>query len=160
MSIKFLSTDFEKVSYLAGLLTSKATGKEASDSDYEALRQQLLQNQELGNLLPSWLKTHRNLDSFWGFIQPKFGTYADRRRFIAEEFNNALTMLEFGHTVEVRTLQKRSLPPALQPDGSIAPKKRKVLIVHGRDNESKQEVARFLESLGIGTIILHEQPSS
>jgi len=160
MSIKFLSTDFEKVSYLAGLLTSKATGKEASDSDYEALRHQLLQNQELGNLLPSWLKTHRNLDSFWGFIQPKFGTYADRRRFIAEEFNNALTMLEFGHTVEVQTSQKTSLPPALQPDSSIAPKKRKVFIVHGRDNESKQEVARFVESLGIGTIILHEQPSS
>ena len=35
----------------------------------------------------------------------------------------------------------------------------KVFIVHGRDNELKQEVARFLTQLHIKPIILHEQPS-
>lgn len=34
-----------------------------------------------------------------------------------------------------------------------------VFIVHGRDNELKQEVARFVERFGIKPIILHEQPS-
>lgn len=36
--------------------------------------------------------------------------------------------------------------------------KTRVFIVHGHDNESKQEVARFLESLGLAVVILHEQP--
>lgn len=35
----------------------------------------------------------------------------------------------------------------------------KVFIVHGRDNEAKQEVARFIERLGLEAIILHEQVS-
>lgn len=38
-------------------------------------------------------------------------------------------------------------------------KKNKVFIVHGHDNETKQEVARFIESIGLETIILHEQAS-
>ncbi|MCX6074391.1 MAG: nucleotide-binding protein [Campylobacterales bacterium] len=38
-------------------------------------------------------------------------------------------------------------------------KKSKVFIVHGHDNEIKQEVARFIESIGLQTIILHEQAS-
>lgn len=35
----------------------------------------------------------------------------------------------------------------------------KVFLVHGRDNELKQEVARFITQLNIKPIILHEQPS-
>lgn len=35
-----------------------------------------------------------------------------------------------------------------------------VFIVHGRDDESKETVARFVETLGITATILHEQPSS
>jgi len=35
--------------------------------------------------------------------------------------------------------------------------KNKVFIVHGHDNETKQEVARFIEKIGLQTIILHEQ---
>lgn len=37
--------------------------------------------------------------------------------------------------------------------------KTKVFIVHGRDNESKLEVARFVEQMGFEPIILHEQAS-
>lgn len=38
--------------------------------------------------------------------------------------------------------------------------KNKVFIVHGRDEHAKTEVARFVEKLGFGAIILHEQASS
>lgn len=41
----------------------------------------------------------------------------------------------------------------------VARNKRNVFIVHGRDNEAKQEVSRFVESLGLKAIILHEQAS-
>ena len=37
---------------------------------------------------------------------------------------------------------------------------RKVFVVHGRDNEAKETMARFLEKLGLQPIILHEQPNS
>lgn len=36
----------------------------------------------------------------------------------------------------------------------------KVFIVHGRDNELKEEVARFIEKLGLEAIILHEQANN
>lgn len=38
--------------------------------------------------------------------------------------------------------------------------KKEVFIVHGHDNEAKIETARFIESLGLKPIILHEQVSS
>lgn len=37
--------------------------------------------------------------------------------------------------------------------------KTKVFIVHGRDNELKESVARYIEKLGLEAIILHEQPN-
>ncbi len=160
MSIEFLTTDFEKVSYLASLLTSHATGESASESEYKTLRHELLSNSEIRNLLPNWLKIHRDLGSFWGYIQPKFGTYADRRKFIAEEFLEALNILEFGHSVEVEKQQKSKPKPTAKKNTPTSALKKKVFIVHGRDNEAKQEVSRYIESLGIDVIILHEQASS
>ena len=38
--------------------------------------------------------------------------------------------------------------------------KGRVFIVHGHDNEAKQEMARVLEKLGFEAIILHEQPDT
>jgi len=37
---------------------------------------------------------------------------------------------------------------------------KRVFVVHGRDTEAKELVARFLERLGLEPIILHEQPNS
>jgi predicted nucleotide-binding protein len=160
MSVEFLDTEFEKVSYLSNLLISRATNGSYSDQEYEALRHELLSNNNLVELLPSWVKLHRSLDSFWGFIQPKFGTYADRRKFITEEFSPALNVLEFGHTVELKSKPKFMSPASGMLAQPAPMPKKKVFIVHGRDNESKQEVSRYIESLGIGVIILHEQASS
>ena len=40
-----------------------------------------------------------------------------------------------------------------------AAESRKVFVVHGHDHEAKESVARFLETLGLVPIILHEQTS-
>ena len=40
------------------------------------------------------------------------------------------------------------------------PNSRKVFVVHGHDNEAKEGTARFLERLGLESVILHEQASS
>ena len=42
--------------------------------------------------------------------------------------------------------------------GSRVKMNKKVFIVHGHDNEAKQETARVLEKIGLNAIILHEQP--
>jgi predicted nucleotide-binding protein len=160
MSIEFLDSDFEKVSYLASLLTSRATGGDALNEEYEALRYELLSNNNVSSLLPDWLKIHRNLDSFWGFIQPKFGSYSDRRKFLSEEFSPVLNLLEFGHTIETQNKSDFQSLSSNLPNSVTQPMKKKVFLVHGRDNEAKQEVARYVESLGIDVIILHEQASS
>lgn len=73
MSVDFLNTDFEKVSYLVSLLTARATNGSYSDPEYEKLRYELLSNNDIAGMLSIWVKLHRSLDSFWGFIQPKFG---------------------------------------------------------------------------------------
>ena len=44
-----------------------------------------------------------------------------------------------------------------QDDGSR--NTNEIFIVHGRDNETKETVARFLEHLDLEPVILHEQPS-
>jgi predicted nucleotide-binding protein len=163
MNIEYLNNDFEKVSYLVNLLVARATGLSADSNEFEQLRHELLANSELIDLFPQWLKLHRNLDSFWSFIKPKFGTYAERRTFISEQFTPILDYLEFGRIVTPQQPTAHRSPTTTQdniPTPVIARNKRKVFIVHGRDNEAKQEAGRFVESLGLDAIILHEQASA
>ncbi|OPX55060.1 Predicted nucleotide-binding protein containing TIR-like domain-containing protein [Oceanospirillum multiglobuliferum] len=172
MSIEFLTSNAEKANYLCALLKSRATGKESSNSEYQQLRHELLSNNTLSPHLPSWLKLARDLDSFWDFIQPKFGSYQERRVFLDKEFADLLSHLEFGMQLsnqQPAVFQSPVQQSIHQPQVASAtpvfsapktPKKNKVFIVHGRDNEAKQEVARHIESIGLDAIILHEQASS
>lgn len=161
MSIEFLTNDLDKVNYLNNLLTDVATGGTADDFEYTKLRHDLLKNQTISPMLPEWLKHHRSLGSFWGFIKNKYGTYAERRTYISEQFSEVCNYLEFGDVAvlsKLKPLQNTYLP---SPEPSVLPlvKKNKVFIVHGRDNELKQEVARFISNLGLEPIILHEKAS-
>ncbi|WP_284554499.1 nucleotide-binding protein [Lelliottia sp. T2.26D-8] len=176
--LDFLHTDFERVSYLANLLTSRATGLSYDEEEYVMLREMLINDSVVSTWLPSFVRQHRSLDSFWSFIKTKFGTYAERRTFLSEQFTPLLDFLEFGEPV--KTPPQMILNPAEQQalkrtsqevDSSyhqvgfsnqnpiITRNKRKVFIVHGRDNEAKQEVARFISDLGLEPIVLHEQAS-
>lgn len=159
LDIEFLEDDFDKVSYLANLLTARATGLAADSHEFELLRRELLGNEHVAPMLPKWLRQHRNLDSFWGFIKPMFGTYAERRTYLSEQFTPALDALEFGENSQ--SAQPRQSIKTSNPASLVAARnKRKVFIVHGRDNEAKHEVSRFIEKLGLEAIILHEQASS
>ena len=157
MTIQFLKTEFEKANYLLNLLVSHATGKTADSREYESLRQELLSNPRIAEKMPWWVKTNRNLDSFWGLIKQKYATYAERRTFLSEEFTPLLEALEFGdsNTIQNALMSNRGIKHS-----TVARNKRKVFIVHGRDNEVKQEVGRFIEGIGLEIIILHEPASS
>ena len=168
MSLEFLRTPFEKANYLASALSSHASGGSADNNEYSTLRQELLSMPEIEQLVPSFVRLHRDLTSFWHFIQPKFKTYAERRTFISEQFTPLLDFLEFGQRQSDASPKPPAMPrPQAQVDVGnnavsvpIARNKRKVFIVHGRDNEAKQELARFLSGLGLEPIILHEQASA
>ena len=64
------------------------------------------------------------------------------------------------------TYQATRFPPIANETPSSKPlvpnvkDSKKIFIVHGHDNEAKQELARVLEKSGFEAIILHEQPNA
>ncbi|WP_460156876.1 TIR domain-containing protein [Pseudomonas sp. S2_H10] len=167
MSLRYLKNPFEKVSYLQTLLIARATGNGGDSSEYEQLRHELLNDAEISGLLPTWMKMHRDLDSFWSFIKHKFPSYAERRTYLSEQFTPLLDALESDYNPEPIEVGPPPRPKWVSIADAIgtgvppvvARNKRNVFIVHGRDNEAKQEVSRFIESIGLKAIILHEQAS-
>lgn len=83
-----------KVESLKNMLVSKAIGGNPSDPEYKQIRIELINNPIVGNKLPRCVKSCRSLSEFWGFIQPKFARYAQRRDFLCDEFDPLLTCLE------------------------------------------------------------------
>lgn len=166
MSINFLESNFDRVSYLQNLLAARATGNAADPTEYLRLRHQLLNDPEIGHRLPSLVRLHGNLDSFWAWIKGKFSSYAERRTYLSEQFTPLLDSLELpNYDVPPRpqnsnTEQKNLATRAAIPAPVIARNKRKVFIVHGRDDLAKYEVSRFVEGLGLEAIILHEQANA
>ncbi len=56
---------------------------------------------------------------------------------------------------EDRKTESRDLAPETQRTGSGD----RVFLVHGRDDGAKDSVARYLAELGLGVVVLHEQPN-
>lgn len=166
MSINFLESHFDKVSYLQNLLAARATGNAADPTEYLQLRHQLLRDPEIAHRLPSLVKQHGSLDSFWAWIKQKFPSYAERRAYLSEQFTPLLDSLDLpGYErfpkMQAGTPSQSSVTidgPLSEP--VVARNKRKVFIVHGRDDLAKYEVGRFIERLGLEAIILHEQANA
>lgn len=89
-----LRTDLERAKYLQNLLIAQATGNGADDSEYQTVRRSLLDNREAAELLPSFVRTCRDLPQFWGFIKYEKGSYAERRQLIWSSFAPLLDHLE------------------------------------------------------------------
>ncbi|NWA25751.1 nucleotide-binding protein [Pseudomonas gingeri] len=163
MSIKFLESHFDKVVYLQNLLSARATGNAADPTDYLQLRHQLLTDSEIGHRLPSFVKQHGSLDSFWTWIKQKFPTYAERRTYLSEQFTPLLDSLNLSGYEGFPPVQAAKPVHATTWSSSVpvvARNKRKVFIVHGRDDLAKYEVSRFIDNLGLEAIILHEQANA
>lgn len=96
--IEDLTSDFERAEYLQNLLISHATGGQANDGDYMILRRHFLDRADTLDLVPRSVRTNRDLAQFWQFIKGKFAHYAERRKFIWDEFHPLLEFLERGGT--------------------------------------------------------------
>jgi hypothetical protein len=83
-----------KIETLQNLLTDTATGGSSNDEDYKKIRSQLLNETQLKDLLPDFIKTNRSIGQFWQYIKFKFPTYAERRKFIWDEFTPVLDYVE------------------------------------------------------------------
>jgi hypothetical protein len=72
---------------------------------------------------------------------------------IGRAIQNLVTLMRSG---KIEREERAYAPVRDRPDRGG----RDVFLVHGRDETSKQQIARFLEKLGLNPIILHEQPSA
>lgn len=89
---------FDQIEALQNLLVSQATGGAEDGAEFMRLRQVVLSQATLEPHIPRFLRTCRNLGQFWQFIKHKFGTYAERRTYLWDEFRPMLELLERGGT--------------------------------------------------------------
>ncbi len=96
MAIEHLESDLERAKYLQSMLIGKATGGTADTQDFEELRTYFLTKPDTKSLVPSFVRTNRDLYQFWQFIKHKFAHYSERSEFIWAEFAPLLDFLERG----------------------------------------------------------------
>ena len=94
-------------------------------------------------------------EEFWRELKPKTGC----------GLTNSVPLQNTQHSelpnTQVHTGQKNQADKQSElAKGSRETMNKKVFIVHGHDNEAKQETARILEKIGLDAIILHEQPDA
>jgi len=83
-----------KIETLQNMLVDIATGGSGDNAEYINLRNELLNISEIKSMLPQFLNSNRNIGQFWQFIKFKFPSYAERRKFIWDEFNGVLDYVE------------------------------------------------------------------
>lgn len=142
----------DRVQSLQNMLVSHATGGSADDREYLRLRAELLDDPVVGQLLPRWLRSSRDLGQFWQFIKFKFSTYAERRQFLWDEFRPALEAAERGAPPTADTTSAALI--RLTSD-SVHSAWRRALERRGEDPEGAITLARsLLES--VCKHVLHE----
>jgi hypothetical protein len=93
-----MSDLLQNVETLQKGLLSQATGGGMEEHDFERVRRLILNDPSLHSVTPEFLRTCRSPIQFWHFIQPKFPSYAERRRYIWEEFAPLLERVERAET--------------------------------------------------------------
>lgn len=138
----------EAVESLQNLLIGRATGGGGNDVDYRELRDSLRGDDELKDLLPTFVRTARDLSQFWAYIQ-KLGGYQERREHIWTAFSPLLEYLEGD-------------PPASQPARPIAapvttePRMRAFISYSTEDKAAAGAVKRALSTYNIDCFLAHE----
>jgi hypothetical protein len=97
MQNKIAMTDLQlEIETLQNMLIAIATSNSSAgnNSEYQRFRTNFINNTEINNLIPDFLKTNRTTEQFWQFIKYKFGSYAERRNYIWTEFTKVLNFLE------------------------------------------------------------------
>lgn len=97
------------VERLQDILKSRATYRDDCDeNEFKKLREEIIRQKELIHYIPDFLFSCRTLDQFWDYIKPKFGSYAERRSFLQNEFNPLLSYLEGKYLFENSEAREQS----------------------------------------------------
>jgi len=97
-----MTDDFDEQSWLDkvtrlqdGLVAFSTGGKfDGGDYVYQRLRRELLEQPDIRDKFPEYVRRHRDLGQFWQFIKFKLGSYAERRSFIWDSFRPVIDYLE------------------------------------------------------------------
>ena len=84
----------EDIESIKHILMARATGERADEGKYQRLRNRLMNNTLVKDKLPSFVRSCESLHEFWTVIQDQIRTYAKRRTYIAEQFDEVVTFLE------------------------------------------------------------------
>lgn len=89
-------TLLDKVQRMQDGLVSFSTGNDfdGGDTTYQRLRQEILDQYQISNKLPDFIRRYRNLNQFWQFIKHEYGHYAERREFLWDNFRPLIDHLE------------------------------------------------------------------
>jgi hypothetical protein len=85
---------FEEIESIKNILMARATGERADENKYQRLRYRLTTHALVQDKLPRFVRTCGSLGEFWTHVQDQHRSYAGRRRYIAEQFEEVLTFLE------------------------------------------------------------------
>lgn len=88
------SSTIERATMLQGIMSAAATDGSSENSLYDHLRREFILNDELKNLLPSFVRTYRDLVSFRSWTQTQSNHWQPRRMLIAEGFAPLFDHLE------------------------------------------------------------------
>lgn len=79
---------------LQSVVLAASTGGAMDAGGYASFRKELLTDSAVATLLPTFIRTNRDLSQFWSFIKTKFDNYKERREYIWSEFQPLLDSLE------------------------------------------------------------------
>jgi len=93
-TLDHLHNDFEYAEHLQNNVIARATGQDYDSKNYKFIREKFLIDSGTKDLLPDFIRKNRDLQQFWTFIRDKFPSYAERRAYIYEAFEELLAYLE------------------------------------------------------------------
>lgn len=102
MVVLILNKDkiIEMLESLKSGLISQATGGSFDEKEYKKLREIIISEPNLKELVPTFLKVNRTPYEFFRYMQSKFRKYAERRDFISDEINNIILKIEETNSLD------------------------------------------------------------
>jgi hypothetical protein len=93
-------TDDDAVHRLQSLMLLACEGNKdlSNGREYRAIRSQLLRRPDLSDVLPRYIRSHRDLASFWQFIKSYAPKWEDRRKMVRSTFEPLFDRVE-GRTM-------------------------------------------------------------
>jgi hypothetical protein len=94
-------TPLEQARMLENILVAACEGQRGSNQLYVQLRALLLDEPNIKTLLPSFVRTSRDLNHFWSYIKGKFGQWEPRRVHVRDAMTPLMVYLEGANKAPV-----------------------------------------------------------